>query len=486
METGEVDYDLTTKLAPFLDPHLLLPLLHQPYLRKVYDSKSLARQKIHLLKKTRLFDYAIEIMESIGDEVTPEFLQKKEEAIKTASDVHQSVIPLLETLENQETFEKIKQISSTEELFTNFTFDRDILQQLFKWAVTIFDGGQYELAHNLLAQYRDIVLCSRGEAARAKIVNELTNSGKDVNNYISATWGLLACCILELKWVLAADIANQLNDFIAAAYEASESRMVVNNYGKPEQRLIETCKNDALIQRAWLLHWSLFILFKVNWEEKKKDDTTPSQAPSILLESFLNEKTMSVIVLTAPHMMRYVAALCILHNKKLKHLMRDIVTVIHSESELIRDPITDFLVALLVNMDFDEAQVQLQKCLRVCEMDYFLEEHQQTFVDNARHLIFEAYCRVHQSIDITMIAEKLSMLPDVAEEWIVNLIQIAQLDARIDTDNNCVLMEKEAPSVYETINNKTQSMFLRTSLLQTKAASVAALTEKKASRSYNQ
>ena len=41
-------------------------------------------------------------------------------------------------------------------------------------------------------------------------------------------------------------------------------------------------------------------------------------------------------------------------------------------------------------------------------------------------------CRIHQKIDIGMLASKLAMQQEEAERWIVDLIRGARLDAKID------------------------------------------------------
>ena len=45
------------------------------------------------------------------------------------------------------------------------------------------------------------------------------------------------------------------------------------------------------------------------------------------------------------------------------------------------------------------------------------------FIENSRLMIFETFCRIHQCISISMLAEKLNMSTEEAERWIVNLIR---------------------------------------------------------------
>ena len=61
------------------------------------------------------------------------------------------------------------------------------------------------------------------------------------------------------------------------------------------------------------------------------------------------------------------------------------------------------------------------------------------------------YCRIHQCIDINMLATKLNMDHEAAERWIVNLIRNARLDAKIDSVKSHVLMGNSNPSVYQQV-----------------------------------
>ncbi len=80
--------------------------------------------------------------------------------------------------------------------------------------------------------------------------------------------------------------------------------------------------------------------------------------------------------------------------------------------------------------------------------DFFLVSCRNEFMENARLLIFETYCRIHQTIDISTLAQKLDMDQDAAERWIVNLIRNAHLDAKIDSAANHVIMGTQNPSMY--------------------------------------
>merc|ERR1712071_385443 len=96
--------------------------------------------------------------------------------------------------------------------------------------------------------------------------------------------------------------------------------------------------------------------------------------------------------------------------------------------------------------DFDAAQQKLRQCKDVLLNDFFLVAVLDDFIENARLMIFETFCRIHQCISINMLAEKLNMTGEDAERWIVNLIRNARLDAKIDSQQGHVVMATQTVS----------------------------------------
>lgn len=120
---------------------------------------------------------------------------------------------------------------------------------------------------------------------------------------------------------------------------------------------------------------------------------------------------------------------------------------------------------LYVNFDFDGAQQKLRECETVLINDFFLTACLDDFIENARLLIFETFCRIHECISISMLAEKLNMTPDEAERWIVNLIRNARLDAKIDSKLGHVVMGTKAVSPYQQVIEKTKNLDSRSHIL---------------------
>lgn len=145
--------------------------------------------------------------------------------------------------------------------------------------------------------------------------------------------------------------------------------------------------------------------------------------------------------------------------------MKDLVKVIQQESYKYKDPITEFVECLYVNFDFDGAQQKLRECEEVLVNDFFLVACLDDFIENARLLIFETFCRIHECISINMLAEKLNMTEEDAERWIVNLIRNARLDAKIDSKLGHVVMGAQAVSPYQQVIEKTKGLAFRSQML---------------------
>ncbi|XP_029649360.1 eukaryotic translation initiation factor 3 subunit E-like, partial [Octopus sinensis] len=146
-------------------------------------------------------------------------------------------------------------------------------------------------------------------------------------------------------------------------------------------------------------------------------------------------------------------------------VLKDLVKVIQQESYSYRDPITEFIECLYVNFDFDGAQHKLLECESVLCYDFFLSNLVNEFIENARLLIFEIFCRIHECISINMLSQKLNMTPDAAEQWIVNLIRHARLDAKIDSKLGHVVMGTKAISPYQQVIEKTKNLNSRSHFL---------------------
>jgi len=222
----------------------------------------------------------------------------------------------------------------------------------------------------------------------------------------------------------------------------------------------------ALQQRTWLLHWSLFVF----WNDSAKGGLEN------MVDLYLSEKYRQAVTTNTPHLLRYLTAAVLLckrrvtkraasgsNNSEARRLMKNLINVM-SDCEY-SDPIVEFVNCLCVKFDFESAQKKLAECESVLSADFFLCKQTALFMEEARVFVFENYCRIHNKIDLSALGEKLAMNQDQAERWIVDLIRNANLDAKIDSEEKCVVMGGNDQTVYEQVMDRTRDLNVRSATL---------------------
>eukprot|EP01138_Halocafeteria_seosinensis_P013106 gb/GECG01013385.1/.p1 GENE.gb/GECG01013385.1/~~gb/GECG01013385.1/.p1 ORF type:complete len:500 (+),score=64.45 gb/GECG01013385.1/:1-1500(+) len=438
------DYDLTTKIAPFLDIHLVFPMFFFLEESDMYDQNDIAVARLELVKKTNMMDYAIALYKDIHGENTkiPQALEDRRVQVLDEYTRHvEAAMPILRFIDNgdEEPPEEINgEQFNAEYLKAQHGVTDEHIEALYRCAKFKYECGDYDSAASYLFYYRQLVPA-------------------DSERSLRALWGKFASEILSEHWEEADRDRENLYNAI--------SRLSTDDTTELETgRAKSTHKLMVLQQRSWLLHWSLYIFFN----HPKGKDT--------LVEFFLRHdnrnhlNNLNAIQTNCPWLLRYLAYVIITRQRR-KDDIKTLLNVISQEKYTYRDPIIEFVEELLVNFNFEAAQEKLRQCESVIRSDYFLsnfaeeQEVVDTFVENARLFIFETYCRIHQKIDIGMLANKLSMHENDAEKWVVNMIRNAHFDARIDRAARQVIMSVNYPSIYQQVIGKTKDLSIRTRLL---------------------
>merc|ERR1719217_1803271 len=124
-----------------------------------------------------------------------------------------------------------------------------------------------------------------------------------------------------------------------------------------------------------------------------------------------------------------------------------------------------YFEAIHTHANFEQAQARLADCATVLDADFFLSNSEELFLKSARLVLFEAYCRIHERIDLTSLAEKLGMEQIAAEKWIVNMVSDAKLNAKIDSESGHVILGVQPPDVYQQVIEKTKGLSFRSYVL---------------------
>ncbi|KAI8977908.1 eIF3 subunit 6 N terminal domain-containing protein [Pilobolus umbonatus] len=411
-------HDLTVKMIPFLDRHLVFPLLEFLELKEVYSPEDLLKAKYELFKDSNMVDFVLDLYKKLHktDEAPKEFAERREAVLCQMEELRSKAQDVMDVLEKPEVIAALRQdkAQNLSYLKEKYGFNEDSINILYEFGQFQYNCGDYGGAADYLYHYRVL--------------------STDSDRFLSATWGKMAAEILTGNWDAALEEMQKLREIIDQ-----------KNFTSPLQQLQ---------QRTWLLHWSLFVFFN---HPKGRDG---------IVDMFLTPQYINTIQTSCPWILRYLAT-AVVTNKRRKNQMKELVKIIEQESYEYKDPITEFVEALFVNFDFEGAQKKLKECEDVLSNDFFLAATHEDFMESARQFISETYCRIHQKIDIKEMSQRLNLSQEEGEKWIVNLIRDTRVDAKIDFEENTVIMNTPITSVYQQVIERTKGLSFRSQVLAT-------------------
>ena len=352
------EYDLLPKLIPHLDRHLVFPLLEFLSSQEDGDSKETLNTKYELLKHTNMIDYVSNLWQEIhdSDDVPDELVKKREEVLQRLELFQQETSQIDELLNDENVVSNLRsdKVANLKFLEQTHGVTMAMVDMLYDYGKFQYDCGNYGQSAHTLDQFRIL--------------------STDNDKVSSATWGKLAADILTLNWPVVMEEITKVKDSI-------DTKLFNNPLAQ-------------LQHRTWLIHWSFFPFFN---HEPARDT---------LVELFFSPAFINTIQTNCPWVLRYLAAAVITNRGRMKNSgqyakqLKDLVRVVRQEGYEYNDPVTDFIKALYVDFDFEEAQKKLTAAEGILQADFFLVSTAEAFVESARHLISESYCKIHQRIDI--------------------------------------------------------------------------------------
>ncbi|KAF2869031.1 eukaryotic translation initiation factor 3 subunit E [Massariosphaeria phaeospora] len=421
-------HNLLPKLMPNLDRHLIFPLLN--FTGDEESDLSIEQKKLllELLKPTNMHDFVGDLYRQIHDldKAPDEYGNKRDQVLQRLSQLEEETSKISGLLDDENVVTNLRsdKVQNLAYLKESHGVTVEMVDQLYEFGSFQYSCGAYGDAAELLYRFR--VLTTDNDKER------------------EATWGKLACEILSVNWESALEEINKIKEHI-------DTRLFNNPLAQLEHR-------------TWLIHWSLFPLFN------------HAPASETLTDMLFSAPYINTIQSNCPWILRYLAAAVITarsrgrNSNQYQKQLKDLVRVVRQEGYEYSDPVTDFIKALYIDFDFEEAQKKLGETEEILKNDFFLLGTADSFVDAARHLISESYCKIHQRIDIKDLSTRLGLSQDEGEKWIVNLIRDTRVDAKIDYQAGTVVMNHPPQSVYQQVIERTKGGFFRTQVLSAAVA----------------
>jgi translation initiation factor 3 subunit E len=405
---------------------------------ELYDPKVVTREKIKALEQTNMIDMIDDEYKRYPDDASfqatyqvqqPILDVRRNEVFDKIDNAPEQVQSVIAFFDNNLLIEELKATPANftlEHISAHQGITADLLEKYYRFAKFRYECGMYSDAETMLGNYLSVV--------------QTQNS-----SVIGALWGRLACRILQAHW------NSALSDLVAVK-ETVEVRNVA--------------PIDQLRQRAWLLHWALFVYIN-------QDDGINALVDFITEKAYL--QTMENL---CPWLLRYYTAFVILSPNRRKTMLRDLLNEIQSMNYQYSDPITEFLSSLYNQFDFDEAQQKLKECQELVKADFFLQIYADQFVHEARVMICEMYCAINRRVDLQMLAEKLQLTEEEAERWMVDMVRgstsgSTTLDAKIDSSAKQVIMATPSRTAHQLVVDRTRDLTVRSVVLSTNLVQLA-------------
>lgn len=163
---GAAAHDLTTTVGPFMDRHLLLPLLDFLASKSLFPKEELNRSKLEILLKTNMVDFAVDVHKELhnGAAAPAAMTARRAEVVATMGSIKEEVAPILALVQDQGRVQELK----AERCFTQAYLQQQLnitpqhVEILHRYAKFVFECGDYRQAADLLVNFRLLTCAAAG------------------------------------------------------------------------------------------------------------------------------------------------------------------------------------------------------------------------------------------------------------------------------------------------------------------------------------
>ena len=142
-------WELTGKLSPFLDRHLVIPLMEFLTVKGIYDETDLLRCKLELLSNTNMVDYTMDVHNTLyPDQETPaKLVEKRQTVVEKFKQLQAATDPILKIFTDPEVTRQIQSSRDSKQLLEfltkNHNFKEEMTNTCYDYAKCLYECGNY-------------------------------------------------------------------------------------------------------------------------------------------------------------------------------------------------------------------------------------------------------------------------------------------------------------------------------------------------------
>jgi len=353
-------YDITRKMAPFLDPHFMFPILKWLRERNIYSEAEVLAAEYDLASNTStMFTYLQELHKHLVDTVkatggdvskvpSPDFNTSALEAeFKQHMDAGGKV---WELLGDKAVIDKLREAGKfTLEGLVEEGATEEEIESIFDLARFYHKGGLYKQALECVVLFRKV------------------GPRFDSYRYFSTMWAQLAECICMILNPDTPSTKKPLSS--AGGSEPSDFAFRVLRDTVEKRTMLGV---QEVEHRRWLLHWALFVIFSRPRAHDELFDLFFSQREARSEQRTRKNDYLAITQAVSPWLLRYVAYATVLNFQNLGKRQRQFINVLKAEKATYSGPMTQLFVSLFSECDIEGSIAAIRESADVIRADFFL------------------------------------------------------------------------------------------------------------------
>lgn len=509
-------YDITFIMLKYLDRHISLQILDFLDERLLYNRRDILLGKLQLVSTTKMVDYNAEKHKDVygwaDDKGTK---QKRDQVLKEIHDLKRECQPLLGILNEGHKYSPDRLERQIDYEFQDREdLKRRNLEKLYVLSKTTFEIGQYQDAADYLYHYRNLTPNEEmafwalwGKLAAEILVDADPERAYDdltiLRDFIASRYDekdpvqLLQQFTWLIHWSL----------FIFCSDKKKDREKLFIDFVVSKKKMLSTIQANCPHILRYVAVAIVYLKRTFDLNESPEQDKLNARVMSDVIEAIrLNRDTYSDPIT------EFLANLYIDFNfeeaqANLEKCQTEILVVRFKnhkdeewgcEMDLQKDRPESWKITKLhprgqaralglqvgdkiykvdgCRIDDSETELRIRKKLESCqqckivferpqviENDFFLHmgRFHDTFIENARLLIFESFAKVHHRISFDDLAKILN-IKDNIEANILQLLRDTSVDARIDSEKQQIVMKPRLSSVYKTVSEKIKTLSRQT------------------------